>query len=175
MTCLSLRSGAAARNELPEELSRSLAQKAQGVGTRVVTRLRKDDAIAQFGRFVLVGGVSSLLYAIVFLSCRPLGDQAGNVIGAVFSSILANELHRRLTFRADGRVSWFAAQWEGGGLALAGMVATALALGWFDSFAGDDGSLADLAVVAGVTGAIGLIRFVALRWVFAPRSRRRNA
>ena len=175
MTCLSLRSGAATRNELPEELSRSLAQKAQGVGTRVVTRLRKDDAIAQFGRFVLVGGVSSLLYAIVFLSCRPLGDQAGNVIGAVFSSILANELHRRLTFRADGRVSWFAAQWEGGSIALVGIVATALALGWFDAVIDADAAWERLLVVGVVTGAIGMVRFVALRWVFAPRSRRRNA
>jgi hypothetical protein len=50
------------------------------------------------------------------------------------------------------------------------MVATALALGWFDSITGDDGSLADLAVVALVTGAIGLIRFAALRWVFGART-----
>ena len=175
MTCLSLRSGAAARNELPEELSRSLAQKAQGAGKRVVARLRKDDATAQFGRFVLVGGVSSLLYAVVFLLCRPLGDQAANVIGSVLSSMLANELHRRLTFHAGERVSWFAAQWEGGSIALVGIVATALALGWFDAVIDADASWERLLVVGVVTGAIGMLRFVTLRWVFAPRSSRTNA
>jgi putative flippase GtrA len=158
--------------ELPEELPRTLVQTTRSGGARLVARLRRDDAIAQFGRFVLVGGVSSLLYALVFLCCRPLGDQAANVIGSVFSSMLANELHRRLTFRAEGRVSWFAAQWEGGTIALVGIVATALALGWFDAVTGADDAWDRLLVVGVVTGAIGLMRFVALRWVFAPRARR---
>src|SRR4051795_2319951 len=138
--------------------------------TRLGDRLRQDDAAAQFARFVLVGGVSSLLYALLFVLLDGLGDQPANVAGAVASSMLANELHRRLTFHAGERVTWFAAQWEGGGLAVAGMVATGLALGWFDSVGGDHGSLTDLTVVALVTGAIGLVRFVALRWVFGART-----
>ena len=175
MSCPFLLRRAAVPAELPEELSRTLVQSARGGGARLVTRLRRDDGLAQFGRFVLVGGVSSLLYAVVFLCCRPLGDQAANVIGAVFSSILANELHRRLTFRADGRVSWFAAQWEGGSIALVGIVATALALGWFDAVIDADAAWERLLVVGVVTGAIGMLRFVTLRWVFAPRSRHSNA
>ena len=143
-----------------------------GSATRAVERLRRDDAPAQFGRFVLVGGISSLLYAVVFVACRSLGDQPANVIGAVLSSMLANELHRRLTFHAGGRVSWFAAQWEGGSIALVGIVATALALGWLDAATGTGDAWERLLLVAAVTGAIGLMRFVALRWVFAPR---RNA
>jgi putative flippase GtrA len=142
----------------------------QAAGVRLAERLRGDGARAQFARFVLVGGISSLLYALLYVLLDGFGDQPANVVGAIASSVLANELHRRLTFHAGERVSWFAAQWEGGGLALAGMVATALALGWFDSVAGDDGSLADLAVVAVVTGAIGLVRFAALRWVFGART-----
>jgi putative flippase GtrA len=142
----------------------------QTAGTRLAERLRGDGARAQFARFVLVGGVSSLLYALLYVLLDGLGDQPANVVGAIASSVLANELHRRLTFHAGERVSWFAAQWEGGGLAAAGMIATALALGWFDSVAGNDGWLADLAVVAVVTGAIGLVRFAALRWVFGART-----
>jgi putative flippase GtrA len=142
----------------------------QAAGIRLAERLRGDGARAQFARFVLVGGISSLLYALLYVLLDGFGDQPANLVGAIASSVLANELHRRLTFHAGERVSWFAAQWEGGGLALAGMVATALALGWFDSVAGDDGSLADLAVVAVVTGAIGLVRFAALRWVFGART-----
>jgi putative flippase GtrA len=142
----------------------------RSTGTRVLDRLRRDDAWAQFGRFVLVGGISSLLYALVFLACRGLGDQPANIIGAVLSSMLANELHRRLTFHADGRVSWFTAQWEGGGLALVGILATALALGWLDDATDFDGSAVRLILVGVVTGAVGLVRFVALRWVFAARA-----
>jgi putative flippase GtrA len=142
----------------------------RSTSARVLARLRKDDATAQFGRFVLVGGVSSLLYAVVFLACRGLGDQPANVIGAVLSSMLANELHRRLTFHADGRISWFTAQWEGGGLALVGILATGLALGWLDDATDFDGSAARLLLVGVVTGAVGLVRFAALRWFFAARS-----
>ncbi|NYJ05026.1 GtrA family protein [Petropleomorpha daqingensis] len=162
MTCALLRR--------PEAADVPTSEQVRSSGSRLAERLRADDAGAQFTRFVLVGGVSSLLYALLYVLLDGFGDQPANVAGAVASSMLANELHRRLTFHAGERVSWFAAQWEGGGLALVGMVATALALGWFDSFAGDDGSLADLAVVAVVTGAIGLIRFAALRWVFGART-----
>jgi putative flippase GtrA len=142
----------------------------RSAGARLVARMRGDDGGAQFARFVLVGGISSLLYALLFVLLDGFGDQAANIAGAIASSMLANELHRRLTFHAGERVSWFAAQWEGGGLAVAGMVATALALGWFDSIVGGEGSMADLGVVAVVTGAIGLIRFAALRWVFGART-----
>jgi putative flippase GtrA len=141
----------------------------RGTSSKVLDRLRGDDATAQFGRFVFVGGVSSLLYAVAFLVFRGLGDQLANVIGAVLSSMLANEMHRRLTFHADGRISWFTAQWEGGGLALVGILATGLALDWLDDTTGVTGSAARLVLVGVVTGAIGLVRFVALRWFFAAR------
>ena len=84
--------------------------------------------------------------------------------------MLANEMHRRLTFHAGERVGWFTAQWEGGGLALVGLAATALALGALDAVSEDAGSVTRIAVVAAMTGAIGLVRFLALRWAFAPRS-----
>ena len=87
--------------------------------------------------------------------------------------MLASELRRRLTFHAGGRVGWFAAQWEGGGIALVGTIATGLALGWLDDATDVDGTVTRLLLVGVVTGAIGLGRFVALRWLFVPRARRR--
>ena len=161
-----------ARAALPDELAREVEQGAEEVRSlarRAVERLRRDDVPAQFGRFVLVGGISSLLYALVFILGSRLGDQPANLVGSVLSSMLANELHRRLTFHAEGRVSWFTAQWEGGGIALIGIVLTSLALGWLDSTSGVSGTAARLVLVGLVTGAIGLVRFVALRFVFAPR------
>jgi putative flippase GtrA len=130
-------------------------------------RLQRDDALAQFARFVIVGGVSSALYAAVFIALAGLGDQPANWAGAIASTLLANEMHRRLTFHAGARVSWFTAQWEGGGLAGVGLVATSLMLAAVHTLIGDVGTIGQLLLIAAVTGAIGLIRFVALRsWVF---------
>jgi putative flippase GtrA len=137
--------------------------------------LRGDDTIAQFVRFVVAGGLSTLLYGVVFLSAQGLGDQLANFIGAVLSTMLANELHRRLTFQAGARVSWFTAQWEGGGLAVIGLVTTSLTLAGLNALFGDVPPLTQIAMVTAVTGAIGAIRFVALRaWVFSTGSVRRH-
>lgn len=130
-------------------------------GTRV--RLRADSAPAQFARFVTVGVLSSLVYFGVFLSLRAAGEQAANLVGAVLSTMLANELHRRLTFHAGGRVAWHTAQLEGGGLGAAGLVATATALATLDGLLGDTW-WAQVLLIAGVTGAVGLVRFAALKW-----------
>ena len=133
-----------------------------------VDRLRGDAVPAQFARFVVVGGLSSAVYALVFLALTRFGDQAAVAGGAIVSSVLANELHRRLTFHAGDRVTWQAAQAEGGALVVVGMVLTGLALYWWDLVAGPGTALADLAVIAVVTGVIGLVRFAALRWLFRP-------
>ena len=142
------------------------ARPARGPVLRLAVRLRRDDARAQFVRFVAVGAVANGLYGALFVLFADAGSQTANIVGSIASSALANELHRRLTFHAGGRVSWLRAQWEGGGLALAGMVATTAALGWFDELAPGSGAAAHLGVVAVVTGAVGLVRFAVLRWVF---------
>jgi putative flippase GtrA len=139
-------------------------------GTR--QRLHAEDASAQFARFVTVGVSSSLVYFAVFLALRGLGTLPANLVAMVLSSILATELHRRVTFHAGGRVGWLTAQWEGGGLAAVGLVTTSLALAALDGAVGD-AWWAQLLLIAGVTGTIGLIRFVALRqWVFSGHAHR---
>src|SRR5437588_12675173 len=95
-------------------------------GTRA--RLHGDDAAAEFARFVTVGVSSSVVYFGLFLALRGLGPVPANVLAFLVSSVLANELHRRVTFHAGGRVGWFTAQWEGGGVALAGLLITSAAL-----------------------------------------------
>ena len=138
-------------------------------------RLRRDDVVAQFARFVLVGGVSSSLYASLFLVLQVLGDQPANLLGATVSSVLANELHRRLTFHAGERVNWFAAQWEGGSTAVIGMLATTLALGWLAAVVGDTSVTVRMALIGAVIAMIGLLRFAALRWLFGPPRAPRHA
>jgi putative flippase GtrA len=145
------------------DLCSGLARTAQRVGERA----RRDDGGAQFARFVLVGGLSSAVYAVLFaVLATSLGSVPANVLGSALSSVLANELHRRLTFRAGERVDWLTAQWEGGALAAAGIGMTSLALAWLTSVIDPTDVVAQLLLVGAVTGAIGLVRFVALRWAF---------
>jgi putative flippase GtrA len=137
--------------------------------------LRGDDTLGQLIRYAVVGGLSTLLYSVVFITLEPAGDQLANLVGAVASTVLANELHRRLTFHAGARVSWVTAQWEGGGLAVIGLIATSLSLAAFHALVGEVSPLVQIALVTAVTGLIGSMRFVALRaWVFSTGSARHD-
>jgi putative flippase GtrA len=142
-----------------------------GVGARLLTRFRQDDALAQLIRFALVGGSSTVLYALLFLALHPLGYLPAHITATVFSSVFANELHRRLTFHADERVTWLTAQWEAGAVSLFGLVATSSALGWLHATAGSTAPALQIALVVTVATVIGTLRFIALRWLFRPQPR----
>lgn len=142
------------------------AHRAGDVAQRVAGEVRHDDTPGQFIRFVLVGGSSTAVYGLLFLGLQSFGYLMAHVLATVASSVLANEMHRRLTFRADERVGWLAAQVEAGGVSLFGLVTTSVALGWLDVIAGSAQPILQIALVAAVTGLIGLIRFTALRWIF---------
>ncbi|SFP77458.1 Putative flippase GtrA (transmembrane translocase of bactoprenol-linked glucose) [Geodermatophilus dictyosporus] len=134
-----------------------------------VHRFAGDSTPAQFARFVLVGGSANVVYAGLFLVLAPLGDQAANVAGVMASTALANELHRRLTFRAGDRAGWAAAQWAGGGLAVAGLVTSRLTLAALETWTGPAGPLVPVLAVWTVSGVVGLARFAGLRWVLVVR------
>ena len=163
MSCPALRPSAA---DVLGDLGGGLAHGAQ----RLIERVRGEDTAGQFTRFVIVGGLSSAVYAVLFtLLAVPVGSVGANVLGSAVSSVLANELHRRLTFRAEERVGWLTAQWEGGALAAAGIVATSVALGWLTPVVGPTDVVAQLLLVGLVTGTVGLLRFLSLRWAFGTR------
>ncbi|SNR81852.1 GtrA-like protein [Geodermatophilus saharensis] len=131
--------------------------------------VRSDRVVGQFSRFVFVGGVSSAVYALLYWLLNGLGDVPANVVGSVISSMLANEMHRRISFHAGQYVGFWTAQWEGGALAALGLIATSLALSWFNAVADDPAVLTEILVIGLVTATIGTLRFIALRWVFRPR------
>ena len=136
----------------------------------VLARARADDGLGQFVRFVLVGGSTSALYALIFVALHGFGEQPANWVGSVLTSILANELHRRLTFRAGERVGFLTAQVEGGSLSIAGLVSTSVALAWLTATTDTDDPFVQFALVALVTVTIGTLRFIALRWLFRARA-----
>jgi putative flippase GtrA len=136
----------------------------------VVTRVRAEDTLGQFTRFVLVGGATTLVYAVLFATLEGFGYLSAHVVATAASTVLANEMHRRLTFRAGERVHWFTAQIEAGGVTVIGLLLSSTALGVLDSFAPDASVVAQVSLVVTVTGLVGLMRFVALRWLFRPRA-----
>jgi putative flippase GtrA len=146
----------------------SLLHRPAAVGD-LAARVRSDSVVGQFTRFVFVGGVSSVVYALLYWLLNGLGDVPANVVGSILSSMLANEMHRRISFHAGEYVGFFTAQWEGGALAAVGLIATSLALSWFNAVATDPAVLTEILVIGAVTATIGTLRFIALRWVFRPR------
>ncbi|MEV0077643.1 GtrA family protein [Nocardia neocaledoniensis] len=135
----------------------------RGRFVRVVRYLSGGHVVAQLIRFALVGGLSNIAYVLLFLALNGTGALVANVAGSIVSTAVANELHRRLTFRAAGRVGWFAAQWEGGGLALLGLLATTAALACLDFWAPGLADAAQAGAVLAVMAAVGGLRFLALR------------
>ncbi|MEV6323544.1 GtrA family protein [Nocardia sp. NPDC051787] len=125
--------------------------------------LRSDRAFAQLIRFALAGGSSNVAYVLLFFAMHGVGPLIANVAGSVVSTMIANELHRQLTFHAAGRVGWFTAQWEGGGLALVGLGITTAALAALGVWAPGLGDTAQAAAILAITAAVGGLRFLALR------------
>ncbi len=136
----------------------------------VVARVRAEDTLGQFARFVLVGASTTLVYALLFAALERLGYLPAHVAATAVSTVLANEMHRRLTFHAGERVHWLTAQLEASGVTVIGLLLSSTALGVLDSVAPDASVVTQVALVVTVTGLVGLMRFIALRWLFRPRA-----
>lgn len=153
----------------PEQMSPAAWQQ------RLLRYLRGDRAFPQLIRFALVGGLSNISYVLLFLSLTGAGTLLANVAGSLVSTVLANEMHRRLTFHAAERVGWFTAQWEGGGLALLGLGISTAALAAVGVLAPTMAEPAQAAAVLAISAAVGGLRFLALRGlVFGPLRRARE-
>ncbi|MCU1640324.1 MAG: hypothetical protein JWN03_599 [Nocardia sp.] len=130
---------------------------------RVAQYLRGDHAFAQLIRFALVGGSSNIAYVVLFTAMNGVSPLVANIAGSIVSTVIANELHRRLTFRASGRVGWFSAQWEGGALAMIGLLISTAALAGLEFWAPGLGEIAQATAMIVVMAVVGGLRFLALR------------
>ncbi len=136
---------------------------------RIKSRMLGESVFAQFARFVIVGVSSNGVYALLFVALASLGSFTANLVGVAASTVLANELHRRHTFHAAGRVGWFQTQWEAGGLALIGLGLSTASLAAMHVLFPDAPTYVQVLVVIAVSGIFGAARFLALRgWVFRP-------
>jgi putative flippase GtrA len=120
--------------------------------------------------FAAVGAASTAVQSVLYLLVRPgSGPAAASAVALLVSTVLNTEAHRHLTFRAAAAPA-ARAHLQAGSTALAvhlvhlGLLAhvAALRLG--------DHPVAELAVLAGLGIATGLLRFTLLRqWAFRSR------
>ncbi|MGV9414520.1 GtrA family protein [Nocardia sp. NPDC003693] len=125
--------------------------------------LTGDHVVAQLIRFAAVGGSSNIAYFLLFMALAEFGPMIANLAGSIVSTIIANELHRRLTFRAAGQVGWFKAQWEGGALAMIGMAISTVALAGLEFWAPGLGDFPQALALMALMAAVGGARFLILR------------
>lgn len=127
--------------------------------------------LGQAARFVLVGGVSTGLNALLFLALRAHLDAVpASAVSLVLSTAFSTEAHRRFTFGATGARSWrLHAQSVGTVVFYAWYSATVLVI--LHALVAGPTPLQESLSIAAASVLGGLSRFLLLRaWVFVPRS-----
>ena len=169
MTCPSL----AHRPVVPAEVAACLRTAVASVARTTADAARRlvegDRRTAQLARFAGAGVVATSVQVLLFALLASSGTLMAHVLSWAVSTALANELHRRRTFHAGARVGPLAAQLEGGGLAVLGLLITSASLAALTAALPDTGVGTQTLLVLGVTAAVGILRFAALRWSFVIR------
>lgn len=138
--------------------------------SREIPRAGGGGPVAAFVRFVVCGGGVTLLGSgALLLIGNRVPVALANAVVAVVTTVIATELHGRVTFRR-GRASW--RDHAGSGLTvLLSYLFTTGALLVFDTCHSGGAALLRQAVYLTASGAAGLARFLLLRCVVFARPR----
>jgi putative flippase GtrA len=131
-------------------------------------------AAARLTRFMAIGVVSTLAYALLFLALRaPLGPGAANATALAVTAIANTQANRWLTFGLRGRERLLRQHAMGAAVYVLTLGLTSGALVVMHALDAHPSRVAELAVLIVASGCATVTRFVALRsWVFARRARR---
>jgi glycosyltransferase involved in cell wall biosynthesis len=126
---------------------------------------------APIARFVGIGAVSTLAYALLYLLLRPgLGAGGANALALGLTAVTNTQANRRLTFQIRGRDGLLRQHAAGAVVYLLALGLTAGALDVLDAVDPHPQRLLEVAVLVGATTVATVTRYVALRsWVFARR------
>jgi glycosyltransferase involved in cell wall biosynthesis len=121
------------------------------------------------GRFVAIGAVSTVAYAILYLLLRPeLGAAWANVAGLALTAVANTQANRRFSFRVRGREHLVRHHAQGGAVFVLTVLLTSGALGILHLVDPSPGHAVELVVLVAASVLATVSRFVALRfWVFA--------
>ncbi|MGC4935041.1 glycosyltransferase [Gordonia sp. DT30] len=130
--------------------------------------------VGQLARFCVVGVVSTIAYAVLYLVLHELvGAQVANFLALAVTAVLNTSANRRFSFGVQGRENAVKHQVFGLGVFVFGWAVTALSLVGLHRFAPGADKHVELLVLVIANLVATATRFVGLRWVFrSPQSRR---
>ncbi len=124
-------------------------------------------------RFMAIGVVSTLAYALLYLLLRgPLGAGGANALALALTAVGNTQANRHFTFEIRGRHGLARQHAAGAVVYLIALGLTAGALDVLDAVDPHPGRLLEVVVLVAATTVATVTRYVALRsWVFARRRR----
>ncbi len=136
-------------------------------GPRATEQLAADQLL----RFAGVGAISTLVYLLLFLACRPLaGVMGANALALAICTLCNLAVHRGLTRRMHGPISRRSLVGVAVALFATSLFLTSLALVAAGAIASSS-LLADLLAVGTASVVAAVLRFIVLRgWVFRPKA-----
>jgi putative flippase GtrA len=136
---------------------------------------RSDDPLAEMGRFVRVGAVSTLAYLVLFVLLEPLlGPFGANVVALAACTAANTVVHRRFTFAGRGPASRRTEVLGTASVLATSLVLTTLALAAAGALR-PGSTVVQLVALVAATAVAAAVRFVLLRaWVFHARPERRT-
>jgi glycosyltransferase involved in cell wall biosynthesis len=141
---------------------------------RGVARLAADGAIA---KFLAVGVLSTIAYALLFLLLRgPLGAGGANIAAVAITAVGNTAANRRFTFGLRGRHELARHHIRGAAVFALTVGLTTGALAVLHGLDPDPAGAVELAVLVAATLVATVTRYIALKtWVFARRHRPHGA
>ena len=131
-------------------------------------------AAARLTRFLAIGVVSTIAYALLFLALRsPLGPGAANAAALAVTAVANTQANRWLTFGVRGRANLVRQHAMGAIVYVLTLGLTTGALLVLHAVDAEPSRAVELSVLVAASACATVTRFVALRsWVFARRARR---
>jgi glycosyltransferase involved in cell wall biosynthesis len=128
-------------------------------------------AQSQVLRFAVIGVVSTLAYAVLYLGLRTsLAPDLANALALAATAVANTGANRRLTFGVRGRAGMLRHQLLGAFVFLVALGLTTGALAGLDDLVRRPAHVLEVAVLVAASAVATLVRYLALRWwVFADR------
>ncbi|AZI56945.1 GtrA family protein [Nakamurella antarctica] len=117
---------------------------------------------SQLSRFIGIGGIATVIQLGMFAGLALITSTVwANIISWTLSTVVANRAHRSVTFKVHDKDSRQRDLSVAAAFSLVALVASTLVLATVDT----NGTMS-LIVLISVNGAVGVARYVALRWWF---------
>lgn len=141
------------------------------LGRRPIVPQSRPSFFGQVIRFGMVGGVSTVAFALLFLLFQgPLGAQQANFFALLLTAIGNTAANRRFTFGIDGPERLFTQQFQGLVVFALAWSITSSSLLALHAITPNSSSTMELVTLTGANVLATLMRFVLLRiWVFRVR------